>query len=150
MRAREIMVSPVVTVSEECSLEEAAKLMFERNVGCLVVVNEQGDACGIVTESDFAAKEKAVPFSVARFPQVLGQWMPEEGVERVYKAARGIKVRDVMTRDLQTLNEDDSLETVLKRMLQTGYHRLPILKGRKPIGVVGRHDLLKLLLTQVS
>jgi CBS domain-containing protein len=35
-------------------------------------------------------------------------------------------------------------------MLKTGYHRLPILKGRKPIGVVTRHDLLKLLLTQCS
>jgi CBS domain-containing protein len=150
MRAREIMVSPVVTVREDCALEEAAKLMFERNVGCLIVVNEQGDACGIVTESDFAAKEKAIPFSVARFPQVLGEWMPTEGVERVYSAARRIKVRDIMTRDLVTLNEDDTLETVLKRMLETGYHRLPILKGRKPMGMVGRHDLLKLFLTRVS
>ena len=144
------MVSPVVTVSEECSLEEAAKLMFERNVGCLVVVNKQGDACGIVTESDFAAKEKAIPFSVTRFPQVLGEWMPTDGVERVYSAARRIKVRDIMTRDLETLKEDDTVDTVLKRMLKTGYHRLPILKGRKPIGVVTRHDLLKLLLTRVS
>jgi CBS domain-containing protein len=150
MRARDIMVSPVVAVREDCTLEEAAKLMFGRNIGCLVVVNERDEACGIVTESDFAAKEKAIPFSVARFPQVLGEWMPAEGVERVYSAARRARVRDVMSQDVASLSEDDTLETVLQRMLTTGFHRLPVAKDRKVIGIVSRHDLLKLLLTQLS
>jgi CBS domain-containing protein len=150
MRAREIMVSPVVAVREDCTLEEAAKLMFSRNIGCLVVVNEHDEACGIVTESDFAAKEKAIPFSVARFPQVLGQWMPEKGVESVYRAARSTMVRDVMSRDVATLAEDDTLETVLQRMLTTGFHRFPVAKGRKVVGIVSRRDLLKLLLTKLS
>ena len=145
MRASEIMAGPVVAVREHCSLQEAARLMFERNIGCLIVENERGEACGIVTESDFSAKEKAIPFSVSRFPQVLGQWMPENDVERVYAQARRAAVRDIMSRDLVTLTEDDTLETVLERMLKSGFHRLPILRGRKAVGIVDRHDLLKLL-----
>jgi acetoin utilization protein AcuB len=42
MLVREIMVTPIITVHEDCSLEEAAKIMLERNVGGLPVVNERG------------------------------------------------------------------------------------------------------------
>lgn len=40
MIVREIMLAPVITVRENCSLEEAAKLMLQRNIGSLPVVND--------------------------------------------------------------------------------------------------------------
>lgn len=103
-----------------------------------------------MTESDFAAKEKGIPFSLARFPQVLGEWMPKEGVERIYVAARRTAVREVMSRNVATLTEDDTVETALEKMLQTRFHRLPVLRDRKTVGIVARHDLLRLMLTQLS
>jgi CBS domain-containing protein len=73
MFVRQIMVAPVITVDEECSLEEAAKIMLDRSIGGLPVEDERGDLCGMVTESDFVAKEKGIPFSVYRFPQMFGE-----------------------------------------------------------------------------
>lgn len=148
MRVREIMTAPAITVRDDCPLESAARMMFERRVGCLLVVDDDEQVCGIVTASDFCAKEKAIPFSVARFPQVLGEWMPDEGVERVYQAARRAIVRDVMSHDVAALTEDDTIETALTRMLQTGFHRLPVVRGRKPVGVVSRNDLLRIMLAR--
>lgn len=150
MIVREIMVTPATTIRENCSLEEAAKLMLQRNIGCLPVVNEHDELCGIMTESDFTAKEKGIPFSFVRFPHVFGEWMPKEGVERLYQAARTTTVREIMSRNVTSLKEEDSLETVLERMLQSGFHRLPVVKNRKVIGVVARHDLLRLMLTRLS
>ncbi|MBM3767093.1 MAG: CBS domain-containing protein, partial [Acidobacteria bacterium] len=64
MNARDIMTHPVQTVREDCTLEIAARTMLEHNIGCLLVTDTKGELAGIVTESDFAAKEKAVPFTV--------------------------------------------------------------------------------------
>ena len=143
------MVGPVITIREDCPLEEAARIMFERNLGCLPVVDEHDELCGIVTEADFTAKEKAIPFSFARFPDLLGQWLPKEGVERLYWAARSTAVREIMSRNVTSLTEEDTVETVLGTMLKSGFNRLPIVKNRKLIGMVARHDLLRLMLTHL-
>ena len=148
MFVRQIMVVPVITVDEDCSLEEAAKIMLDRNIGGLPVVDDQGNLCGIVTESDFVAKEKGIPFSVYRFPQMFGEWMPHEHVERIYESARRRAVREIMSRDVITVTEVDTVETVLKKMLKGGIHRLPVVRDRKPVGIVTRHQLLRLMLKQ--
>ena len=148
MFVRQIMLTPVVTVDENCSLEEAAKVMLDRNVGGLPVVDDRGELCGIVTESDFVAKEKGIPFSLYRFPQMFGEWMPHEHVERIYEAARRRAVRNIMSRNVITVTEADTVETVLDRMLQCGLHRLPVVRDSKPIGMVTRHELLRLMLKQ--
>jgi CBS domain-containing protein len=150
MRVREIMATPVVTVREDCLLEEAAKLMWERKIGCLPVVDEHGELCGLISESDFSAKEKGVPFSLVRFPQVLGEWMPKEGVERIYNASRRTAASEIMSGGVVTLNEDDSVEIALEKMLNTRFHRLPVIRDRKPVGVLSRHDLLQLMLKNFS
>jgi CBS domain-containing protein len=52
LRVKEIMATEVVTIPPSTSLAEAARLMTERKIGCLVVVDEQ-DLVGILTEGDF-------------------------------------------------------------------------------------------------
>jgi CBS domain-containing protein len=113
MFVRQIMLAPVITVDEDCSLEEAAKIMLEHNIGGLPVVDDRGDLCGIVTESDFVAREKGIPFSIYRYPQMFGEWMPLEHVERIYESARRRAVREIMSHDVVTVTEVDTIETVL-------------------------------------
>ncbi len=146
MFVRQIMMTPVITVDEDCSLEEAAKIMLDHNIGGLPVVDSKGNLCGIVTESDFVAKEKGIPFSIYRFPQMFGEWMPQEHVERMYQAARRRSVREIMSENDITLTEAETIETVLEKMLKGGLHRLPVVRARKPVGIVTRHDLLRLML----
>ena len=148
MFVREIMFAPVVTVDEDCSLENAAKIMLDQNIGGLPVIDSRGELCGIVTESDFVAKDRGVPFSIYRFPQMFGEWMPHEHVEQIYEAARHRSVSEIMSRHVITLTEADTLETVLEKMLKCGIHRLPVVRDKKPVGMVTRHDLLRLMLRQ--
>lgn len=146
MKARDVMCQPVLSVREDCTLEEAAKTMLARKIGCLPVVDAKGDLVGIVTESDFSAKAKGVPFSLYKFPQLFGEWMPDEGVEEMYQLARTKPVKESMSRSVATVAVDAELETVIRTMLKSGFHRLPVVEGGKPVGVIARHDLLRLML----
>lgn len=145
MKAREIMSSPAITVPETATLEEAAKLMVDNHVGGLPVVDSAGRLVGFITDSDFAAKERGVPFSLFRAPQVLGQWMGREGIERIYESARKLLVRDFMSRPGVWASEDDPVDRVARLMMDRDINRVVIARDGRPVGIVARHDLLRIL-----
>jgi CBS domain-containing protein len=150
MNATDIMTKPVITAQEDTTLEEIARLMIDHRIGCVPIVDAQGRICGIVTESDFSEKERCVPFSTFRAPQLFGDWFSPECVEQVFRAARKIPARDVMTRSVATVEEGASLHEVMTEMLRRDINRVPVVRDQKPVGIVARHDLLKVLVGGAS
>jgi CBS domain-containing protein len=146
MRVSEIMVQPVVVLRQDVTLEEAAREMLGRRIGCLPVVDDSGRMVGILTEGDFTAREHGVPFSFLRAPQLLGQWVGKTGAERIYAEARRRIVSELMTPGGISVTEDATLEDLLRLMLRHDIKHVPVLRDGVPIGMVARHDLLRLML----
>jgi CBS domain-containing protein len=145
MKARDIMTQPVITAQEDTTLEQIARTMIEHRIGSVPVVDRDGRICGIVTESDFTEKQRCVPFSTFRAPQLFGNWFSPEDVEKVYRAARQIAARDVMTRPVATVSEDASIHEIMTQMVRYDVNRIPVLRENRPVGIVARHDLLKMM-----
>lgn len=144
MKVKEIMATPVVTTGEDTSLQNVAQIMLENRIGGVPVINESGELVGIVTESDFTAKEKAVPFSLFRAPQLFGAWLGDNA-EELYAAARQTPVREIMSTSVVTVTENDPIEKVLELILKYDVNRIPVVKDRKPVGIVARRDLLRVM-----
>jgi len=145
MKVREIMTEPVLVVNQERSLEEVAYMMLNNKIGGLPVVDDEGKIVGMVTETDFSAKEHAIPFSRNYAPQLFGDWMSKEHIERAYEAARTVRVKEIMTKPVLTIGEDDSVAEAVRRMLNERAHRLPVVRDGIPVGIITRHDLLKMV-----
>ena len=145
MKVSEIMTEPVLTISQDRSLEEVAHIMINSKVGGLPVVDDEGKIVGMVTESDFAAKEHAIPFSRQYAPQLFGEWMSKENIDKAYEAARTIEVKEVMSKPAITIGEDDTVAEAVRRMLEQKVHRLPVVRDGIPVGMISRHDLLKMV-----
>lgn len=145
MKAREIMVQPVVTIRRDANLEEAAGLLLQNRIGSLVVVDEVGGLCGIVTESDFAARERRVPFSTILMPQVFKEWIPFRGIERIYHLARTTPVGAIMRVDPAFVSEDTPVDEVVRQMLRLEIKHVPVVRDGRPVGMISRHDLLRML-----
>lgn len=143
--AEDIMTAPPVAVPSDTSLAEAARVMLERDIGSLLVVDADGDLVGIVTDSDFGARRVGVPFSAFRAPQLLGRWMGDEGVEAMFEQARDRPVTEIMTARVHTVSEDDGLDAILDLMLEHEVKHVPVVGPAGPVGMVARHDLLRLL-----
>lgn len=146
MKARDIMVHPVHVIQQEATLADAAQTMLQHNVGCLPVVNTSGQLCGILTEGDFVGRETGVPFAFIRAPQIFGQWLPQNGVEHLYAAARSHRVRDHMSTPVITVTEEQPLAEVIALMIRHDIKRLPVVRNNIPVGIISRHDLLKLMM----
>ncbi len=143
MKAREIMTQPVIVVNEETTLEEVARLMLDHGIGCVPVVDAAGKVVGIITESDFVCKERAVPFSVYRAPQLFGEWLGKDDLERLYQAGRTLTAAQIMTTPVVTVSEDATLQDVVDRMMRYDITRVPVVRDGVPVGVIARHDLLR-------
>lgn len=146
MKVKEIMVSDPYVAKESDTLKDIALLMIEKRIGCLPVVDNDGKLVGIITEADFTAHEHGIPFSRTTAPQLFGKWIPKEGVEKAYKLARTITAKEIMSAPVITTNEDDEIEKLITKMCDRDLTRIPVVHDDKPVGIVSKHDLLKILL----
>lgn len=144
-----IMTSPVVTVPLGTSLADAARTMLERDLGSVLCLDEGGRIRGIVTDRDFAARTVGIPFSTFRVPQLLGRWLDEGGVERIYREARERTVDEIMSEPVHSVDEDGTVEEVLELMLKRNVKHVPVVRDGQAVGMVARHDLLKFLLARL-
>ena len=144
-KIKDIMVKNVFTANENDTLSEAAVKMLEKNVGCLPILDDDGKLTGFLSETDFAAKEKLLPFSRNHAPQLFGKWLNEGGVEEMYKKAKKMKVKEVMSKPAVSISEDENIVDLIGKIIKYNIHRVPVVKDDKLVGIVSRRDLLKLL-----
>ena len=112
-------IRPVVQAALGTSVIEAARVMREKRVGCLVVVRE-GRPVGVVTDRDLALRVLA------------------EG-----RDPRTSTVADIVTYDPIVVSIGDALETALEKMRVHGVRRLPIVSAEgKVVGVVTADDVM--------
>lgn len=123
MRISDICTQRVVSVTPDASIHEAARMMRQHHVGCLVVVDRaNGDRApvGLITDRDIVLAIVAPDVD----PKVL-------------------TAGDAMTRDITTCGEDEELFDVLQTMRNVGVRRLPVVDARGRLaGIVTADDAI--------
>jgi len=146
LKARDIMTTDVVTVSGDASVKEIAKLFSDQKIGGAPVVDANGKIIGMVTDGDLIMQDVKIHFphyiSLLDGFIVLGSTRKFE--EQLRKAV-GAKVRDVMTQEVISVEEDTSIEDVATLMIERSVSRLPVIKEEKLVGLVSRGDIVRAL-----
>jgi len=137
------MTQPVVSVHRETSLAEVAKIMVERRIGCVPVVDDAGMLRGVVTLTDFAAKERGVPFSIEDLTRLFSRLSPREAMARVHDEGRTTPAKEIMIMEAITATEDTPPQEVAKQMLRYAIDHVPVVRDGVPVGMVSRHDFLR-------
>ncbi len=127
------MTSPAITVTPETHCKEAAALMAGHGISGLPVVDPDLRVIGVVSEADL------LPLETSPDPRTQATPLPPRTMPLPTRVA------DVMTRDVFTVEEDTDLGVVAQRMIETGVKRFPVLRGDRLVGVVSRHDLVKVM-----
>lgn len=141
MRAHQIMTRPVITITPETSILEAANTMLQRHISGLPVVDAAGKLVGIVTEGDFVRRgEIGTQRRRGRFLQfILGPG--QAATDFVHEHGR--KVVEIMTPEPVTITEDTALEEIVELMESKHVKRLPVMRDDRIVGMVSRANLLQ-------
>src|ERR1700688_4120380 len=113
MRAADVMTTEVITISPDASVRELARLLCDRGISGVPVVDAGNRLVGIVSEGDLLHR---IEIGTDRGPQGGRSWWVEmlagetdEAAARDYIKSHGRLVRDIMTRDVVTVIEATEL-----------------------------------------
>ena len=141
MKARDVMVSPVITVKPYSSVKEVAKTFLERRISAVPVVDDQGKVVGIVSEGDLLHRSEAG--TERQRPWWLLALTGDETLAAEYVKARGRKVADIMTRNVITAIPDTPLHEIAALLEKNLIKRVPIIKDGQLVGIVTRANLIQ-------
>ena len=147
LTAKEIMTKEVITVSPETSITEAAKLLLEKRINGLPVVDSQGSLRGIICQSDLITQQKRIP--VLPFVTFLDSLIPlrsDKNFTKQIQKIAALTVIQAMTRDPITVAPATSLEEIATLMVNKNIHTLPVTDHGKLVGIIGKEDVLRTLM----
>nr|WP_309546801.1 CBS domain-containing protein [Rhizobium rhizogenes] len=143
MLIQAVMNAPAITVSPETSVVDAARIMLDRRVSGLPVVDASGNLVGIVSEGDFLRRGELHTernrFWLLDFLSSPGKLADE------YVLSHGRSIEEVMTSEVVTIAPNAPLIEAVDLMEKHGIKRLPVVVKGKVIGIVCRSDLLQAL-----
>jgi CBS domain-containing protein len=144
MKAGELMSTILVVVPPEMPASSVAELLSARGISAAPVVDAGGAPVGIVTEGDLIRRlADEPPGPIAWFLNLFRN--PMRLAERFVKA-HGATARDVMTKDLVTVDEDTPAEKIARIMEERRIKRVPVVRDGRLVGIVSRADLLRAVL----
>jgi len=113
------------TISKDQSVRQALVLMSEKNIGAIIIVDNNNFPIGIFSERDYARK-----------------------IILKGKSSRDTLLDEVMTKELITVTKDYKIDQCMEIMIEKKIRHLPVLEDKKIIGIISIGDLLKIMIKE--
>jgi len=127
LTARDIMSRDIITVTEESTIKELAKILTNNQISGVPVIDDSGKLVGVVTESDliFQTKKVHIPTVITILDSVFYLENPDKMGDEMKKMA-GSKVKDILTSSPVTVTEETPLDEIATIMSEKNFHTLPV------------------------
>jgi CBS domain-containing protein len=147
MRAMDVMTTNVITVGPDTSVQEVAKILSERSISGVPVVDAQNRLVGIVSEGDLLHR---VEMGTDRRTGRRRSWWldtvgSDEELARAYVKSHGRTAREVMTSEVTSVSESTELADIANLLETKRIKRVPVVSDGKLVGIVSRANLVRAL-----
>lgn len=140
MKARDVMVSPVVTVKHSATVQDVATTLLERKISAVPVVDQADKVIGMVSEADLLHRVEA---GTERRRSWLLRAFSAETVAADFVKARSRKVTDIMTPAVIAVTPDTPLYEIAALLERHRIKRVPVIADGKLVGIVSRANLVQ-------
>jgi len=110
----------VTTTRPDATIGEVARLLDEKHIGAVVVLDAGGQLCGIISERD-----------IARGVATYGAELPKMTVDQL------------MTTDVVTCSPEDGVEKLMQTMTAGRFRHLPVVERGRMVGIISIGDVVK-------
>ncbi len=146
LKAKDIMTSGALTLEPESDVATAAKLLLDKHLNGVPVVDRNGELVGVICQSDLVAQQKSI--SMPSLFTILDGFISlssSDDLEKEVNKIAATKVSHAMTSNPVTVTPETSIEKIADLMVERKLYTLPVVENGKLIGVVGKEDVLKVL-----
>ena len=144
-RAKDIMTTDVIVANKNDIIANVANLLIKEKIGGLPVVDEENEVVGIISETDIMKKESHVDSPrMLNFIQGIIFLDDMKKFEDEMRAIAAYKVEDLMSKDIITVNENDTFDYVANVMINKSINRVPVVDENNFLkGIICRYDIIK-------
>lgn len=148
LKAKDIMTKEILTVYPDTEIVQAAKLMLDKHISGLPVVDKEGHLKGIICQSDLMAQQRKIPLPsfFILLDSAISLTSPQQ-IENEVRKMSAVKVSDAMTPDPITVDPETGLEDIATLMVKHNIHTVPVLDRGWLVGIIGKEDVLRTLMT---
>jgi CBS domain-containing protein len=147
LKVKDIMTADVVSVTPQTDIGYAAKLLLEKKINGVPVVDDQGMVVGILCQSDLIVQQKKFP--VPSLFTLLDGFVPMTSMKRLeadLQKMSAATVADAMSSNPVTVTPETTIEETANLMVEKNIHTLPVMQKGALVGIVGKQDILRTLL----
>ncbi len=146
MRASDVMSRNILSVMEDATVFDAAELLLNARISAMTVINAKNELVGIVSEADLIRRAE---IGTTPHKNWLQRLLSDDASSAAdYVRTHSQHVRDVMTRDVVSVDTEAPLGEVAAVMSKHNVKRVPVLDNNGVVGMVSRADLLRALLSR--
>ena len=143
MKAMDVMVRDVVTVSPEDDIADVIKLLAEHDISALPVVDDDDRVVGVISEADLIHREEIG--TGKHRPWWLEALTPASTLANEFAKSHGRRVSELMSTDIVSASEDTPLGQIATLLEKHRIKRIPILRDGRLVGIVSRANLIQAL-----
>lgn len=147
MKAKEIMTTDVITVRPDTTVKDLAKLFAERRISSVPVVDQEGLLVGIVSESDLIEQDKNlhIPTVVSIFDWVI-YLESDKRFEQELNKMTAQTAGEIMSEEVLAVGPEAPVSEVADIMTNKRVQAVPVVEGRRVVGIIGRIDLVRTMI----
>ncbi len=143
MKAMDVMVRDVITVSPDDDVADAVQLLADYDVSALPVVDDDENVVGVISEADLLHREEIG--TEKHRPWWLEAVTPASTLAEEFAKSHGRRVAEIMSTDVVSASEDTTLGEIATLLERHRIKRVPILRSGKLVGIVSRSNLIQAL-----
>ncbi len=148
---RDIMNTDLITVTPDMDISRAAKILFDKRINGVPVVDDNGSLVGILCQSDIITQQKKLPIpTIFTFLDGFIRLTSLKQLEKQVLKITALTVSEAMTPKPVTVQPDTEIETVAALMVDNHFHTLPVVEDSRLVGIIGKEDILRTLLSNTE
>ncbi|OGR11906.1 MAG: hypothetical protein A2277_04500 [Desulfobacterales bacterium RIFOXYA12_FULL_46_15] len=147
IKAKDIMEKNIISVQPDTEITKAVEILLKNHINGVPVVDKNGALAGILCQSDLIFQHRKIPIPPIFI--LLDGIIPLTSSKKFnaeLKKMAAVKVEEAMVKKPVSVNPDTPISEIAGLMVEKHFHTIPVVEGDKLVGIIGKEDILKVLI----
>jgi len=147
VKAKDIMQKNIISLSPDTKIPNAVEILLKNHINGVPVVDTNGEIIGILCQSDLIFQQKDIP--IPPIFAILDSIFPlssSKSLDAQFQKMAATTVEQAMVKKVTTVTPDTPVSEIASLMVEKHFHTIPVVEGKKLVGIIGKEDILKTLI----
>jgi CBS domain-containing protein len=146
--AIDIMETNIISITPDTEITRAVEILLNNHINGVPVVDTNGELMGILCQSDLIYQQKDIP--IPPIFAILDSLFPLSSSKKLddqFQKMAATKVEQAMVKKVTSVTPDTPISKIAGLMVEKHFHTIPVVEGKKLVGIIGKEDVLKILIS---